>query len=222
MTGLDVERLEFDEIWSFVLKKKRRLTPLESLDPKLGDQFLFLATEPKTNAILAWHLGKRERKHAEIFLTRTRASLNGCRPQVSTDQWAGYFETVPEAFDGNVDYGIIRKRFITIQPPGRSRYAPARFTWVSKQTMSGNPDLETISTSKAERNNLTIRTFQRRFVRLGLGFSKKWENLWAACALHVAYFNLCWQPRNLGGISPAMAVGATDRLWSVADLVGDC
>ena len=26
----------------------------------------------------------------------------------------------------------------------------------------------------------------------------------------------------LGGLSPAFAAGATDRLWDVADLVGDC
>ena len=36
------------------------------------------------------------------------------------------------------------------------------------------------------------------------------------------YLNFVWQPRTLGGPSPAMVAGATDRLWSVADLVEGC
>ena len=31
----------------------------------------------------------------------------------------------------------------------------------------------------------------RRLTRLTNGFSKKWENLWAALALHFAYYNFC-------------------------------
>ena len=57
---------------------------------------------------------------------------------------------------------------------------------------------------------------------MSLGFSKKIENLRAAVALNFAYYNLVWQPRTLDGLTPAMAAGATDRLWDVADLVGDC
>ena len=63
---------------------------------------------------------------------------------------------------------------------------------------------------------------QRRFTRLGLGFSKSSRNLWSACALHAAYFNFVWQPEPLGGLSPALELNVTDKLWSVADLVGDC
>jgi hypothetical protein len=40
-----------------------------------------------------------------------------------------------------------------------------------------------ICTSIAEHNNLTIRTIQRRFTRLALGFSPKCENLRGAVAL---------------------------------------
>ncbi len=63
---------------------------------------------------------------------------------------------------------------------------------------------------------------QRRFTRLAAGFSRKLENLRAACALHFAYYNFVWQPRTLGGPSPALAAGATDRLWGVSDLVQGC
>jgi hypothetical protein len=44
-----------------------------------------------------------------------------------------------------------------------------------------------------ERNNLTIRTFLRRFTRLTVGFSKKLENLTAAVAMHIANYNFVWR-----------------------------
>ena len=55
----------------------------------------------------------------------------------------------------------------------------------------GNPDPERICTSIVERQNLTIRMQMRRLTRLTNGFSKKWENLWAAYCLHFAYYNFC-------------------------------
>ena len=94
----------------------------------------------------------------------------------------------------------------------------ARFT---KQVQMGNPDEAMISTSHVERCNLTIRTFQRRFTRLALGFSKKWENLYAACALHFAYYNFVWVPRTTR-CTPAQAAGIVSNIWTIADLVGDC
>jgi hypothetical protein len=57
----------------------------------------------------------------------------------------------------------------------------------------------------------------KRFTRLALGFSKKLENLEAAVALHMAYYNFCWRPGKLR-VTPAMAAGVTDRLWWMEDL----
>ena len=45
-----------------------------------------------------------------------------------------------------------------------------------------------------EPRRVTIRTFMKRYPRLTLGFSKKWENLEAAVNLYIAYFNFCWRP----------------------------
>ena len=42
-----------------------------------------------------------------------------------------------------------------------------------------------------ERHNWTIRILMKRFTRLSLGFSKKLDNLAAAVAVYVAYFNSC-------------------------------
>jgi IS1 family transposase len=53
----------------------------------------------------------------------------------------------------------------------------------------GNPDPLHVSTSYAERLNLTVRMHMRRFTRLTNAFSKKVENHAYAVALHMMYYN---------------------------------
>ena len=76
----------------------------------------------------------------------------------------------------------------------------------------------TICTSHVERVNLTTRTLLKRFTRLSLCFSKKLENLAAAVAMYVAYYNFCWSHATLKGRSPAMMAGVTSRPWSIDEL----
>jgi hypothetical protein len=58
----------------------------------------------------------------------------------------------------------------------------------------------------------------RRFTRLTNAFSKKVENLRAAVALHFAHYNFVRTHRSLR-ITPAMAAGVTNRLWTLEELV---
>ena len=75
-----------------------------------------------------------------------------------------------------------------------------------------------ISTSYVERQNLTLRMSQKRFARLSNGFSKKLANHAAAVALYVAHYNLCRVHETLR-ITPAMAVGVTDHIWTIGELL---
>jgi hypothetical protein len=84
--------------------------------------------------------------------------------------------------------------------------------------MLGDPDPERICTSHVERQNLTIRMSMRRMARLTNAFSKKWENLQAAYALHFAYYNFCRVHSTLK-VTPAMAAGITDHRWSIRELI---
>ena len=58
----------------------------------------------------------------------------------------------------------------------------------------------------------------RRFTRLTNAFSKKIENLRAAVAVHFAHYNFVRIHRTLR-VTPAMAAGVSDRLWSLEELV---
>ena len=217
MRGIDCRYLELDEIWTFVGKKERMLTPAEKFDPGLGDQYLFFGIDRETKLVPAWELGKRTTGSALRFLRKLKGSLNGCRSQVSTDAWPGYEDAMEQVFGSDVDYAQLTKVYET-QDSGRGRYAPPKVTETISNIITGNPNQDMICTSIVERSNLTVRTMQRRFTRLALGFSKKLENLRAAVALHFAYYNFVWIPRTLR-VTPAMAAGVADRLWEVEDLV---
>ena len=58
----------------------------------------------------------------------------------------------------------------------------------------------------------------RRFARRGIGFSKKLEPHALAVSLYVAHYNLCRVHESLRS-TPAMALGITDRVWTISDLL---
>ena len=142
----------------------------------------------------------------------------GYRPiiQISTDGFAAYPEAVDLAFGPYAKFGTIIKEYKN----ATMNYTPSEMVGTDRRPVFGmqESELGTICTSHVERNNLTIRTFMKRYARLSLGFSKKFENLEAAVNLHVAYFNFCWRPGQMR-ITPAMAAGVTGRLWSFNDLL---
>jgi hypothetical protein len=82
----------------------------------------------------------------------------------------------------------------------------------------GNPDSKHVSTSYAERSNLTMRMHMRRFTRLTNAFSKKVENHAHSVALHMMYYNFVRVHAKLR-MTPAMAAGVTDTLWDIGMIV---
>jgi len=83
---------------------------------------------------------------------------------------------------------------------------------------TGSPDPEHINTSYVERQNLTMRMMMRRLTRLTNAFSKKWDNLKAALALHFAFYNFCRVHRTLR-VTPVMESGITDHVWTLEELL---
>ena len=63
-----------------------------------------------------------------------------------------------------------------------------------------------------------MRMGMRRFTRLTNAFSKKIENHCHSLALYFLYYNFVRIHKSLK-VMPAMAAGASDRLWSVEDIV---
>ena len=223
MRGLKLQHLQLDEIWTFCGKKQKNLARAEKQDPELGDQYLFVALDTDTKLIPSFTLGKRDGDTTEKFVSDLSGRIvmppptddYEQFPMLSTDGWGAYPNAIRRAFGGKVQHGVIIKQYAESEQPGR--YAPPEVTGTERRRETGVADLYEICTSHVERQNLTIRTFVKRFNRLTLAFSKKLRNLRAAVSLHMAHYNFCRRHATLR-TTPAMAARVTDRLWSLADL----
>lgn len=218
MRGLRLDHVQIDEIWTFVRVKQGHIR--EGLDDAvIGDQYLFVGIDQKTKLVPSFTIGKRTAEVAERFMLDLADRIDHGpehKPQLSTDGFAAYPGAIDLAFADEVKYGQLIKSFTEGEQTGR--YGPPDMVQADRRPRWGITDPYSICTSHVERNNLTLRTFMRRFTRLSLGFSKKLENLNAAVALHMAYFNFCWRPKGLGG-TPAMAANVTDELWDLERLI---
>jgi transposase-like protein/IS1 family transposase len=215
--GVPVEEIEADEIWGFVGCKERTKRELNRGEGK-GDCYTYTAIERETKLLVAYHVGKRSSKDTVIFSHKLREATSG-RFLISTDGYRPYPQALWEAFGNGIDYGQIIKTYGPVpESKGASRYSPPQVIDVRKVVQMGQPDLDRVSTSIAERQNLNIRMAIRRMTRLTNAHSKKWQNHEAAIALYFAYYNFCRVHSSLGK-TPAMAAGLTDVKWTIQDLL---
>jgi IS1 family transposase len=233
LRGLELRHVQCDEIWTFVAKKQGRLTAEERQDrADIGDIYLWTALDTDTKLLASYAVGKRSADMARRFMVDLASRLVVPKPhasdahgykaggytpivQISTDAFAAYPEAVDLAFGRHALYGQLIKDYRNSDQPGR--YAAPEMVGADRRVVFGNLDPDSICTSHVERNNLTIRTFMRRFTRLSLGFSKRFDNLAAAIAIHTAYYNFCRRHSTLR-MTPAMAANVTGTLWSLEDL----
>lgn len=141
------------------------------------------------------------------------------RVQISTDALHGYIEAVEQSFGADVDYGQIVKVYThdAAHHPERHYSAPS-FASAMRRPITGNPEMQLVSTSYIERLNATTRLHMRRLTRLTLAFSKKLENFEAAVALHFAYYNFVKRHNSIR-CTPAMAAGVERDFWTVGNLL---
>jgi len=215
LRGLECERIQVDEIWTFVGKKQKLLAEGDD-HSRLGDQWTFVALDADTKLVPAFRVGKRDLPTATAFLTELSERL-ARRIQLSSDGLETYVEATETAFGADVDYGQLIKMYEPT-PAGSGRYSPPQVVEARKIVVKGGPDQGQISTSYVERQNLTMRMSMRRFTRLTNAFSKKVENLKAAVALHFAHYNFVRVHSTLR-MTPAMAAGVTPNLWTLGDLM---
>lgn len=218
MRNLRCKHIQSDEIWTFVGKKQRQV---RSADPaEMGDAWVFVAIDADTKLIPAFTVGKRTKETTYNFLLGLQERLaEDHRFQLTTDGFHFYQRGVEDVFAGQADFAQLIKLYGDYgQHDAAGRYSPGPIVEVISKIRDGRPDPEHISTSHVERQNLTMRMAIRRFTRLTNAFSKKLDNLKAACALHFAYYNLCRVHQTLR-CTPAMEAGITDHIWTIAELL---
>lgn len=214
MVNLPCERIQCDEIWSFIGAKDKNCTH-EMRRAGLGDCWTWVAIDPDTKLIPRWYVGDRTTESAYRFIRDLSPRL-ARRVQLTTDGHRAYLVAVEAAFAFQpIDFAQVVKVFGNT---AEGKYSPSEFVSETKTRISGEPDMTLASTSHAERQNLTMRMSMRRFTRLTNAFSKRVEAHRLACALHFVHYNFCRIHQSLR-VTPAMEAGLSDRVWSLADLV---
>lgn len=224
--NLPCKRIEADEIWSFVGSKNANTDPALRNKGKVGDVWTWTAICADTKLIPCWLIGPRNAEAAREFMTDVASRMAG-RIQLTTDGLRWYLSAVESAFGwGGADYAQLVKTYGAVVETGPAkRYSPPVCTGALRVPMFGHPDERLVSTSYAERSNLTIRMQNRRYTRLTNAFSKKVENHGYSFALSMMHYNFCrvhqTLTRDRRGIhtTPAMAAGATNRVWTLADVI---
>jgi transposase-like protein/IS1 family transposase len=217
--NVKVSDVQADEIWGFVKMKDRTRVRRGKAEEGLGDAYTWVAMESNSKLVIAWHLGKRGAKDAEIFLEKIYKAVEGTknRFQMTTDGYGAYPAAVAYSLGTRVDYAQLVKQYAAPEEDDH-RYSPSVCTGAKPVVVIGNPDMERVCTSHIERQNLTLRMSMRRLTRLSNGFSKKWENLHAAFALQFAHYNLCRIHKTLR-CTPAMEAGITKSVWTLKELL---
>lgn len=217
LQNLTCDYIQCDEIWSFVAKKQKNCSKSEKRKGNVGDQYIFVALDPKTKLVPHYFVGKRDLTSTYEFLSVLKEKINS-RFQLSTDSLSTYRNVVDELFGANIDYAQITKIYGEDFKTER-RYSPMRIIRINKQWIQGQPKFDSVSTSHVERQNLTMRMNMRRLTRLTNAFSKKLENLIASCDLHFFHYNFMRIHKTLQ-VTPAMEHGVSKSIWSWEDVLG--
>jgi IS1 family transposase len=216
MRNLTCKRLQVDEIWSFVYAKAKNVSTAKAAPSDPGDIWTWTAVDPDTKLIPSWYVGSRDTAAAFEFIGDLAMRLSN-RVQLTSDGHKPYLEAVEQSFGADIDYAMLIKIYGDAGVPS-GRYSPAPCMGAKKERIEGNPDSKHISTSYAERANLSIRMGTRRFTRLTNAFSKKAENHAHAVAIYFMHYNFVRIHQTLR-CSPAMAAGVTTKLWELAEMV---
>ena len=209
-------RIQADEIWAFCYAKEKNVATAKAAPEDAGDVWTWTALDADSKLIVSYLVGGRDAGYAHEFMQDVAGRLSN-RVQLTTDGHKAYLDAVEGAFGADIDYAQLIKLFGDAPGPAR-RYSPAECTGIRKTRVEGKPDKAHVSTSYAERQNLTMRMSMRRFTRLTNAFSKKAENHTHALALYFTFYNFVRQHKTLR-CSPAMAAGLSATLWSMEDMV---
>ena len=165
--NLNVRSVQADEVFSWIHEKP----DYENRDnPERGEMWMFLSVAQKEKLIINYRVSKRTGEDATAFLIDLKSRLAG-RIQLATDSFRGYVAVsgstgaVQNVFGNDCDYATETKKITKDSSYiGQRAYFAPKYVEVRRKARFGAPDMEQATTNHAERTNLSLRTFNRRFV----------------------------------------------------------
>ena len=110
LVNLKSERIQCDEIWSFVYAKAKNVAEAKAAPEGAGDCWTWTAIDADTKLMVAWSVGDRDAKYANDFM-KDVASRLATRVQLTTDGHKPYLEAVEGAFGAAIDYAMLIKHY---------------------------------------------------------------------------------------------------------------
>ncbi|NIV92213.1 IS1 family transposase, partial [candidate division KSB1 bacterium] len=161
------------------------------MEEETGEFWIWVSFVPEHRLVLATHVGHHEEKDAEAVVEKSKERLEHPLPLFVSDGWDAYIEALLGAFHKIQDRPRTGRPG---RPPGpqmipdpKLRYAQlvkvrnkGRVVATHKKVVFGKEDtidMDTVSTSLIERENLSFRQDNRRLSRKTNGFSKSVEML---------------------------------------------
>jgi IS1 family transposase len=215
--NVKAKRVQVDEIWSFTAAKNKNVSAMKNPVSGAGDTWTWTAIEADTKLIISHFVGGRDGECAKWFID-DMASRIANRIQLTSDGHKAYLEAVEGAFGADVDYAMLNKIYGASPESAKGRYSPAECIGARKDRIEGDPDMKHVSTSYAERANLTMIMHNRRFTWLTNAFSKKFENHAHMVAIYAVWYNFLRIHKTLR-VTPAMAAGLSDTVMDWANIV---
>ena len=215
--NVKAKRVQVDEVWSFVAAKDKNVPTMKAPVDGAGSVWTWTAIEADTKLIISHFVGGRDGECAAWFMNDV-AELVANRIQLTSDGHKAYLEAVEGAFGADVDYAMLNKIYGTSSESAKGRHSPADCIGIKKQAVTGKPDMAHVSTSYAERSNLTMRMHNRRFTRLTNAFSKKFESHAHLVAIWSVWYNFIRIHKTLR-VTPAMAAGISKSVMGWEDFV---
>src|SRR6478609_232846 len=106
--GVKAQRVECDEIWSFVHCKKANLAKAKAAPEGAGDAWTWTAIDADSKLIVSYLIGSRDADAAQDFMHDVADRLAN-RVQLTTDGHGAYLSAVLGAFGIDVDYAQLVK-----------------------------------------------------------------------------------------------------------------
>lgn len=213
--GLQAERVQADEIWSYVGCKDRAKVHGAKGH---GSIWTWIALDADCKLAISYLLGDRDQDAADEFIADLRSRVDN-EIQLTTDGLGHYEPAVRRAFGRkSIDYAQVVKQYGNPPREAQARYSPGICIGCEKRRIIGVAFGEDISTSHVERQNLTLRMQSRRYTRLTNAFSKTVQNHWHALNLHFWHYNWARKHQTIK-TTPAVAAGIANSRMKMDDLV---
>ena len=106
--NLKSQRIQCDEIWSFVGAKAKNVP--EAKRGEWGDVWTWTAIDADSKLIVGYRIGQRTAVDAYDFMQDVAARLAN-RVQLTTDNLKVYLNAVDYAFGIDIDYAMLEKRY---------------------------------------------------------------------------------------------------------------